>query len=232
MRPLQLTVSGFGPYAGRIELDLEQLGNKGLYLVTGDTGAGKTTIFDAITFALFGEASGKNRDSSMLRSKYADKETPTEVELTFLHGGKTYKVRRNPTYERPKIKGIGTTTEYAKAELVLPEGQPITRYNEVTRYIEDKVLGIKREQFLQIAMIAQGDFLRLLTADTKDRQDIFRSLFKTGYFKRLQDDLKAQAGRKRLDYDRSLQALRQHVSGIQCDEGDVLFLDLLLRQIS
>ena len=223
MRPLQLTVSAFGPYAGKVELDLAQLGDKGLYLVTGDTGAGKTTIFDAITFALFGEASSNKRETSMLRSKYADADVPTEVELTFSHGGKTYRVRRNPAYQRKKLRGEGYTKENPNAELFLPDERIITKNDVVTRYIENELLGIKREQFLQIAMIAQGDFLRLLTAETKDRQAIFRSLFKTNYYKQLQDDLKEQASRSGREYQSSLQALRQHVGSIQCGEDDELF---------
>lgn len=108
MRPLKLTIAGFGPYAGVQELDFEQLGQSGLYLITGDTGAGKTTIFDAITFALFGEASGNYRVPSMLRSKYAKPEDPTYVELTFTYGNKTYTVNRNPAYARAKMRGEGT----------------------------------------------------------------------------------------------------------------------------
>ena len=113
MRPLKLTISGFGPYAGTQELDFELLGNSGLYLITGDTGAGKTTIFDAITFALFGEASGSNREPGMLRSKYAKPEDPTGVELTFAYDGKEYTVKRSPEYERAK-----------KAATVLPSNCP------------------------------------------------------------------------------------------------------------
>ena len=118
MRPLKLTIAGFGPYAGVQELDFESLGASGLYLITGDTGAGKTTIFDAITFALFGEASGDSRDASMLRSKYAKPADPTYVELTFSYGGRNYTVRRNPKYERPKLRGTGTTSKNAGAELI------------------------------------------------------------------------------------------------------------------
>ena len=132
MRPLNLTMSAFGPYAGQTTVDFSVLGTSGLYLITGDTGAGKTTIFDAITYALYGEASGESRESSMLRSKYAAPETPTFVELTFLNGGKTYTVRRNPEYTRPKTRGTGTTVQKADAELTMPDGRIITKARDVT----------------------------------------------------------------------------------------------------
>ena len=127
MRPLKLTLSAFGPYAQTTVLELDKLGSAGLYLITGDTGAGKTTVFDAITFALYGEASGDNRDKSMLRSKYADAETPTYVKLVFAYGGKTYTVTRNPEYERPKTRGAGTTKQTANAELIFPDGRVVMR---------------------------------------------------------------------------------------------------------
>ena len=173
MRPLKLTISAFGPYAGKVELDLETLGKSGLYLITGDTGAGKTTIFDAIMFALYGEPSGKSRESSMLRSKYADIETPTFVELTFECNEKIYTIKRNPEYERLK-KGSsdGFTTQKADAELHTPDDRVIAKRKDVDREIKD-IIGIDRDQFLQIAMIAQGDFLKLLLASTDERIKIF-----------------------------------------------------------
>ncbi len=194
MRPLKLTVSAFGPYAGRVVMDLEQLGQQGLYLITGDTGAGKTTIFDAITYALYGEPSGDNRDPSMFRSKYARPETPTEVELVFSYGGKTYTVRRNPEYERPAKRGGGTTLQKADAELTLPDGRLVTKAREVNREIVD-IIGLDRSQFSQIAMIAQGDFLKLLLADTKSRQEIFREIFKTRYYMVFQERMKERIGK-------------------------------------
>lgn len=157
MRPLTLTMSAFGPYAGKTTLPLEQLGERGLYLITGDTGAGKTTLFDAIAFALYGEASGQNRSSSMLRSKYADPATPTYVELTFAYGGKRYTIRRNPAYDRPKTRGAGTTPQSAEAELTMPDGRVLSRVKEVNQAVQE-LLGIDRNQFSQIAMLAQGTF--------------------------------------------------------------------------
>ena len=161
MRPNKLIMSAFGPYAGKVELNLNELGQNGLYLITGDTGAGKTTIFDAITYALFGKASGENRETSMFRSKYADAETPTEVELYFTCKGKEYNIKRNPEYDRPKTKGDGLTTEKANAELKMPDGRIVTKVKEVDSAVVE-ILGVDRSQFTQIAMIAQGDFLKLL----------------------------------------------------------------------
>ncbi len=189
MRPLTLKITAFGPYAGTTELELSKLGTGGLYLITGDTGAGKTTIFDAITFALYGEPSGDNRQSDMLRSKYAAPETPTEVELTFSNQGKVYTVTRNPAYERPKKRGEGTTLTPADASLQMPDGRVVTKMKEVTEEIE-KILGLDREQFTQIVMIAQGDFLKLLLASTQDRMEIFRRIFRTERYQKLQGQLK------------------------------------------
>lgn len=221
MRPLKLTVSAFGPYAGRVTIDLEKLGPKGLYLITGDTGAGKTTIFDAITYALYGEPSGDNREVSMFRSKYAQPDTPTEVELVFSYGGKTYTVRRNPEYERPAKRGEGTTTQKADAELTLPDGRLITRAREVNRALIE-IIGLNRSQFSQIAMIAQGDFLKLLLADTKSRQEIFREIFKTRYYMVFQEKLKGEAGKLQRDCEAARASVQQYIGGVVCREDEPL----------
>ena len=210
MRPLKLTLSAFGPYAGAVTLDFEQLGSAGLYLITGDTGAGKTTIFDAISFALFGEPSGNSREPGMLRSKYADPATPTEVELTFFYGGKTYAVKRNPEYQRPKNRGEGFTKKPADAQLTLPDGKIITKLKDVNAAIRE-LLGLDREQFSQVSMIAQGDFLKLLLADTRDRQAIFRSIFKTDLYVTLQNRLKEEANSVSALWQEGRRSIRQYM---------------------
>ena len=203
MRPLKLILSAFGPYSGETALEMERLGDRGLYLIAGDTGAGKTTIFDAIAFALYGEASGDGRKSGMLRSQYASPGTPTYVDLTFLHAGKTYRVRRNPDYVRPLKRGEGTTTQTADAALTFPDGRVITGVRSVTEAVRG-ILGVDRDQFSQIAMIAQGDFRRLLLADTSKRQAIFRDLFRTNRYKLLEERLKEESRslEKRMQQDR------------------------------
>lgn len=216
MRPNQLTISAFGPYADRIILDLDQLGTSGLYLITGDTGAGKTTIFDAITYALYGEASGSQRQPSMFRSKYAAENTPTEVILTFTCFDRQYTVRRNPEYLRPKTRGEGMTTQKADAELTLPDGTILTKPKEVDAKIKE-ILGIDRSQFLQIAMIAQGDFLKLLLASTEERKKIFRQLFQTKHFYELQEKLKQHSGTLHDKCTAARNSLEQYVGGILCD---------------
>ena len=216
MRPLKLTMAGFGPYAGVQTLDFEALGRSGLYLITGDTGAGKTTIFDAITFALFGEASGENREPGMLRSKYAKAEDPTFVELTFTYGGKQYHVRRNPDYERAKARGTGTTRQGAEAVLTYPDGHVVAKLKDVDKAIRE-IIGLTREQFSQVAMISQGDFRKLLQADTKDRQKIFRDIFGTGLFVTLQNRLKEQSGGVRDQRDQTYRSIQQYIGGMVCD---------------
>ena len=222
MRPIKLTISAFGPYAAEQTFELDKLGTNGLYLITGDTGAGKTTIFDAIAFALYGEASGQNRDPGMLRSKYAAPETPTFVELTFEYRGKQYTVKRNPAYERPAKRGSGMKTEAANAELILPGGAtPITQSRKVNEKIQE-ILGVNHEQFAQIAMIAQGDFLKLLLASTDERREIFSRIFKTGRFDELQSRLKKDAAELSSQYNGVSGQITQHIQNVRVAEDSPL----------
>ena len=225
MRPLKLKISAFGPYAGTVELDFETLGQSGLYLITGDTGAGKTTIFDAIAFALFGEASGGNREPAMLRSKYADPKTPTEVTLTFAYGGQIYTVTRNPEYSRPKERGEGFTTRKADGCFTYPDGRVVTKLKDVNTAVRE-VIGLNREQFSQVAMIAQGDFLKLLLADTKERQKIFRDIFHTGLYVTLQEKLRDQANNLKYRWEDANLSIRQYIEGITCHEDSPLAPEL------
>lgn len=221
MRPIKLVMSAFGPYAGKTVLDMSLLGERGLYLITGDTGAGKTTIFDAIVFALYGEASGEYREASMFRSKYAAPETPTEVELTFVYGDKQYSVKRNPEYDRPKTKGDGITTEKAGAILTYPDGRVVAKLRDVNREIEE-IIGLDRHQFTRIAMIAQGDFLKLLLAGTDERKKIFQKIFHTQPYYLLQERLKSESGKLGREYETLDAAVRQYADGIVCSAASVL----------
>lgn len=225
MRPEYLILSGFGPYAGRTELDFQRLGKGGLYLITGDTGAGKTTIFDAIAFALYGEASGQVRESGMFRSKYAAPETPTFVELTFSYQGKIYRVRRNPEYLRPKGRGSGMTLQKADAELVFPDGrQPVTKAREVTKAITE-LTGLDYRQFTQIAMIAQGDFQKLLLAGTAERGEIFRQLFHTELYREVQNRLKEEVKQRWKQYDELRRSISQYLDGADAGRDAELSLE-------
>ena len=191
MKPLHLVMSAFGPYANKVELDFQQLGGNGLFLITGDTGAGKTTIFDGISFALYGEASGANRSADTLRSDFADSQDKTYIQLQFLHRGKAYRIERNPRYQRPKKNREGFTFENSEASLTLPNGDVITGNNRVTQAVIE-LLGIDYRQFKQIVMIAQGEFLKLLLAESKERAEIFRRVFNTEVYQTLQLLLKQQ----------------------------------------
>lgn len=219
MRPIELKMSAFGPFAGLTTLKLDALGTDGLYLITGDTGAGKTTIFDAIIYALYGEASGNIRTTDMLRSKYANADTATFVELTFVFKDKTYIVRRNPEYLRPSKRGEGRfTKESAKAQLTMPDKEVITGIVSVNNKIIE-IIGLNKNQFSQIAMLPQGEFMRLLLADTKQRIEIFREIFDTEPYLLLQDRIKRDANelyRLVSDYKKSM---AQYVADVYCDEN-------------
>ncbi len=217
MRPIRLTMSAFGPYAGTVVLEMGELGESGLYLITGDTGAGKTTIFDAIAYALYGEASGDSREPGMLRSKYADPETPTEVELVFSYRGKEYTVSRNPEYDRPAKRGGGAAKEKAKACLTYPDGRVVTKLKEVDAAVGE-ILGVDRNQFSQIVMIAQGAFQKLLLAPTEERKAIFRKIFRTGPYQTLQEQLKMEAAGLGRQVQEAEQSFAQYTDGLCCAE--------------
>lgn len=215
MRPIQLILSAFGPYADETILHLDQLGCQGLYLITGDTGAGKTTIFDAITYALYGEASGENRASSMFRSKYAKPDTQTFVELIFECRGQKFEVRRSPEYLRPAKRGNHMTVQKAEATLICPDGRVVSKQREVTQEIET-LIGLDRGQFTQVAMIAQGEFLKLLLASTEERRKIFRKLFHTERYQILQNRLKEEQSSLKIECDRLKTGISQYIHGADC----------------
>ena len=219
MRPERLIMCAFGPYAKRTEVPFEKLGDQGIYLITGDTGAGKTTVFDAIVFALYGEASGSSRRPEMMRSDFAMAEEKTYVELEFSCRGKRYHIRRNPEYLRPKARGSGMTKESADALLTYPDGRAVTGSRGVTKAVEE-LLGIDRDQFVQIAMIAQGDFLRLLLAGTEERGRIFRRIFDTGRYLSFQEELKSRKNEARKEYEEASRRAGQYTEGVVFEEGE------------
>jgi len=185
MRPLKLVISAFGPYAKEELIDFTLLDGKNIFLITGATGAGKTTVFDAISYALFGEASGSSRETDSLRSDFASNSRLTFVDLTFELRGQIYQIKRIPQQLKPKVKGEGFTNQGAEAELVLPGGKVRTGASNVSNKINE-ILGINKEQFKQIVMLPQGEFKKLLLADSKDREVIFRKIFGTHTYEKIQ----------------------------------------------
>jgi len=191
MKPLKLTMSAFGPYAGEQHIDFTLLQEQ-IFVISGPTGAGKTTIFDAISFALFGEASGSSRDRDSLRSDFASSDTETYVELEFELRGLCYKIKRAPQQEQKKQRGEGYTVRNADAELLLPDGALITKIANVDGKINE-LLGINKAQFKQIVMLPQGEFRKLLEADSADRELIFRKIFGTEGFAEIQRRLEDES---------------------------------------
>ena len=219
MRPLRLVMTGFGPYMERTAIDFESFGRGGMYLITGDTGSGKTYIFDAITFALYGEMSGSSRDSSTARSQYAEDGVATETELEFEFRDKRYKIVRNPEYMRRKRSGEGYTKQTAGAVLTWPDGSVTDGATKVTEAVKD-LLGIDRSQFCSIAMIAQGEFRKLLTAGTEERQKLFRKLFDTQPYNRLMEELSEQSKAVRSELENTERELRAALIPVSCSFDD------------
>ena len=221
MRPLRLKMTGFGPYKETNVLDMESLGRGGLYLITGDTGAGKTFIFDAITYALYGDMSGSGRDSRSVRSQYTADGEKTEVELVFEYSGKKYMVTRNPEYYRAKKSGEGLTKQNAGATLIKPDGSVVDGSSRVNEEIK-RILGLDRGQFCSIAMIAQGEFRKVLNAGTDERQKLFRKLFNTQPYSRLSDELKELSRKNQEKYNDSIRAISLCISSVSCSFSDSL----------
>lgn len=221
MRPLKLKMSAFGPYAGIEEVDFKKLQDKNIFLITGPTGAGKTTIFDAISYALFGEASGSNRDKDSLRSDFASPDIPTYVELEFELKGKEYKIIRYPQQERKRSRGEGYTFKNAEAYLELSEGKVISKVNTVDENI-NRILGINKNQFRQIVMLPQGEFRKLLESDSSEREVIFRKIFGTQAFEAIQRKLEDE---KKSLYKKISNAKTQrdtHVKHIEAYDDELL----------
>lgn len=238
MKPLKIKISAFGPYKNCIDIDFEKLGESGIFLITGDTGAGKTTIFDSISFALFGEVSGSNRPVPSVRSDFADNDTETFVELEFTHKNKKYKIRRNPAYERTKKRGEGTTKTSADASLEYDD-KVISGTKNVDIKIEE-ILGINSKQFKQISMLAQGEFLKILFAESKDRTEIFRRIFDTDIYnqiaKRLADKTRiAKAELEQLkDYfaiNSSNIVWKDGIQSVQPKDVNELFIQEILEKL-
>ena len=193
MKPIEITISALGPYAGEEHIDMSALGSDGIYLICGKTGSGKTTVFDSIIFALYGTASGSIRNASMLRSKYAAPDTKTFVKMVFDYKGVRYTVTRNPEYVRPAKKGGSLTTEKPNA-LLEYDGCAVEGSTNVTKKITE-IIGLDRDRFIQVSMLAQGEFLKLLFASTQERSEVFRSIFRTEKYdelhKKIREDYSA-----------------------------------------
>ena len=234
MKPLKLTMSAFGSYAGKNVIDFTGQ-QQGIFLITGDTGAGKTTIFDAITYALYNQTSGGERNGNMMRSQYAQPETETYVELEFLYRGQTYRVRRNPDYKITKTLKNGKIREQKvphSVELTLPDGTVFLEKKNATDAKIIEILGLTADQFSQIVMIAQGDFLKLLYTKSDERKMIFSKLFRTDIYWKIQENLR----RKSMEMDERIQendrAFEQEKSRIiPLPESEELPLDELVERL-
>ena len=228
MRPVKLVMNAFGPYASRAEVDFEKFGEEGIFLITGDTGAGKTTIFDAVTFTLFNKTSGTDREISSLRSDFADVKEDTFVEFTFTHAGRTYQIYRSPQYSKRKQRGEGYTNRPAKAVLLREPEEPVEGTTQVNKAVEE-ILRINYDQFKQISMIAQGEFREVLNADSRKRGEILQKLFSTQGYNRMGRIIEKRCQNAALAMQNILRSIDQYFDGIQYTENTALY-DRIVEQ--
>ena len=223
MRPIKITMSAFGPYSGETVIDFGKLGEDGVFLITGDTGAGKTTVFDAISYALYGEASGgkERRNSRSFRSDYASPDVPTFVEYEFSHRMNTYRIRRNPEYERASLRGSNSVKQTAGAFFeCLETDETISRIDAVNKRVTE-LIGLNQDQFSRTVMIAQGDFLKILNAGSDERKKLFQQIFNTGVYARLQQRLRDMDSKCRIDSENLDNTVRQYANSIIPEPGFV-----------
>ncbi|MEG0855858.1 MAG: SbcC/MukB-like Walker B domain-containing protein [Terrisporobacter sp.] len=214
MRPVNLVISAFGPYAKEQQLDFEKLNGRNIFVITGSTGAGKTTIFDAISYALYGEASGESRENDSLRSHFAEQDIETFVLLEFELRGNIYKIRRSPKQPKKKVRGDGFTEKDAEATIELPNGKVISGVNNVNEKINE-ILGINKAQFKQIVMLPQGEFKKLLLANSVEREDVFRKIFNTYNFEGIQGLLKDKAIKLSKERNLCKERMKTNLNNIQ-----------------
>lgn len=226
MKPIKLTMKAFGPYSGVTEVNFEKFGTSGLFLISGDTGAGKTTIFDAISYALFDKTSGESRGINSIRSDFADEDTLTEVEFIFSHKGETYKVRRYPDQMR-KGKRVDRLVKQIKGvSLIMPDGREIDTLTEANNMITEILGGLGYDQFKQISMIAQGEFLDLLLADNDKRNDIMQRVFNTSFYKRVAEMLRLKESNLNEQNKEIVSLMKQAIGDIRCDKDSEYFEEI------
>jgi len=226
VKPLKLTMTAFGPYAGKVEVDFNDFGGKGLFLITGDTGAGKTTIFDAVTYALFGSLNGDRADKDV-RSQFADPSVITSVVLDFEHDGKKYRIERKPAQKVKKIRGTGERDAPTECSMISLDGssRTATKKGEVDAWVKE-ILGIDVKQWGQVAMLAQGEFRKILTANSTERQKVLRAIFRTEPIDSFQQELKDITKDQKNKYEVQTKAMEQAIENIRIEESSPYARDL------